>query len=179
MKKTLGSFWRDFALVRSARYVTTVGVLVVSGAAALAACSDLVAPNRPSYIKRTSADEECPSGFTPAQCQTMLNAINLLINSDDPMCQSMGYSAQQRFNWNQYVPDDTTTAYGYQYGGWPDWQTSDQNVYLGVTAFDPGELMNTMAHEESHFQGFEHSDTPGTPYENNAYTVGDTCAGIY
>ena len=143
--------------------------LVLAAAGILSACADLVGPaDAPLAAIPTLnlAAPDCEGGFSQAQCDAIRDALKWLRDHKDPDCKAMGDSATARFNDGKFVHDSTTTDYGYMY-------TGKDSTWLGDSAFDPGELANTIAHEESHHQGYEDlQDGSG----NDAYALGDKCA---
>ena len=109
----------------------------------------------------------CGNGFSQAQCDAIQDALDNLKNSSDWECAHMGQEAQQRFDSGEFHYDGGTSDYGYMYEG-------SSQTYLGSSAFDPGELANTIAHEEAHHHGYEDTQDGGG---TDAYAVGDRCAG--
>jgi hypothetical protein len=95
-------------------------------------------------------------------------AIEDLKNHSDSFCRDLGATIQSRFNSDLIVYDPNTPYYGYVY-------TGGSVIYLGPSAWDPGEMANTLAHEESHLSlSFEDLNN-GAP--NDAYAAGYRCAG--
>jgi len=64
------------------------------------------------------------------------------------------------------------TEYAHTYDG-------DSHIYLQNIAFNPGELMNTLSHEESHHWGW--NDPGDSGYQSgsgeDSTSFGDQCAG--
>jgi len=148
-----------------------IGVVLSIALGVLTACVDLAAPTTPSVQVHAGAKFEmsCPSNVTVEQCTALQDAIANLKNSGDAFCSSLGSTIEGRFNRNEIVYDPNTSYYGYVYGN------GDSNIYLGPIAFGPGELANTLAHEESHLSlGYEDSHNGSS---NDAYAAGDRCAG--
>ena len=143
-----------------------VGLIALVAAAMASACSDLVSPSS-ARLPVVSRDEQdcCAVPLTDDQKQQVQNAITGLQLSSIAICSNAGFFLQDRLNSGEIQYDWATSAYGYMN------TNGDPNVYLGQIAFDPGELRNTLAHEESHFMGYEDSGPPET-----AYDVGDECA---
>lgn len=74
----------------------------------------------------------------------------------------MGWNAWTRLHNGSYHYDPFTTDYGYSY------PLDNEDLWLGSPAFWPGELTNTIAHEEDHFTAGSSEDT--------ANAVGNQCA---
>ena len=145
-----------------------VGFLVILAAGAFSACSDLaVEPTAVAVAPPSLTETSCLGGFTDAQCEAIEAALEYLRSHSDPNCQAMGEAASERFYSGDMWYDSNTTSYGYMY-------TDQSQTYLGSAAFNPGELANTIAHEESHHQGYEDLQDGSA---NDAYAMGDGCAG--
>ena len=152
---------------RNRGWMRVVAWLVVLSAGAFSACSDLVTepqagPDAPRFTEST-----CGNGFSQAQCDAIQEALYYLQSHVSPECAAMGFWAQDRFDNGDFHYDASTTDYGYMY-------TGGSETYLGGSAFNAGELANTIAHEESHHEGYEDLSNGGA---NDAYRVGDGCAG--
>lgn len=126
-------------------------------------CSDLTAISNNLLVIRK--DESLPdycNNFSASQCDSIQRAINSLIGNPNQVCQDMGWDAWTRFHNGSYHYDPFTTYYGYSY------PLDDEDLWLGSRAFWPGELTNTIAHEEDHFTAGSSEDT--------ANAVGNQCA---
>lgn len=143
------------------------GVVISIAVGVLTACADL-APTKARAVEGVLlADASC-QGLTAEQCAALASAINDLLFSADAFCRSLGSYIESRFYNNEIVFDPNTSHYGYVNPGEPI-------IYLGSWAYSPGELANTLAHEESHISlGFEDLYNGAA---NDASAAGDRCAG--
>jgi hypothetical protein len=144
-----------------------VGWVLVVAAGLLGACSDLVTETTAPEVAgpRLTTSSSCGNGFTEEQCADIERALEYLQGHPDPLCQILGASAADRYYSGEFHYDGSTSDYGYMY-------TGSEQTYLGSAAFTPGELANTIAHEESHHYGYEDL---GDGSANDAYAAGDAC----
>ena len=157
-------------------WLRVAGWLVVLSVGVFSACGDLVTEPRADGPGVVRLDEDpndpldttqstCGNGFAQWQCDAIEDALDFLRNHWNPGCQALGESATMRYEYGMMQYDGTTSDYGYMY-------TDQSNTYLGWSAFDPGELANTIAHEEAHHYGYEDL---GDGSANDAYMAGDHC----
>ena len=112
----------------------------------------------------------CRGGFTSAQCGVIADAQSSLTLHSNALCAALGARSTKRFQSGRFGwrPDA-----GQQYYG----MSTPFNPFgmfritrLSPIAFDPGELANTIAHEEFHYE------RPFAP-ESRASSTGNACAG--
>lgn len=164
---------RDHAPERGAQRArnawTLFGVFLALALGVLSACSDMTtgSSTRIAHLDRPSLNtsEGCPPDFTASECQAVEDALNYLNNHWEQICREMGGEASSQWYIQSVYTDRTTTDYGYMFSG------TSSGIYLGNSAFNPGELANTLAHEASHFKGYEDHMT------TSSHDVGDKCAG--
>jgi hypothetical protein len=116
------------------------------------------------HLRKLSAfrSENCRGGFTPSRCRQVADALSHLVLHEDKLCSRLGERATGRLQRGRVRYDRDTPNFGYAI--WPSW------FWLGDPAFRPGELANTIAHEEHHLLN---------PFARHKRThaVGDACAG--
>jgi RHS repeat-associated protein len=110
----------------------------------------------------------CRGGFSHAQCDQMANGLSNLTLTQSDICARMGVSATKRFQSGRYRWRGGMSAYGMANPFFP--LGFMRRVWLGPSAFRPGELSNTIAHEEYHHY------RPFAPH-SRVHAVGDGCAG--
>lgn len=152
-----------------AQYLGMVLGLIVG---TLTACSNMVAPRDSAIAIRvgTKFAVSCPSGLTAAHCTAIQNAIDDLKGNSTYFCSVLGIEVENRMNAGGIVIDSNTTDFGWVY-------RNGSTTNLGTSAFNPGELAHTLSHEESHHSMGTEDLRNGAM--NNAYFIGDSCAGPY
>ncbi len=108
----------------------------------------------------------CTGGFSDERCQSIRDALTQLRTHASTICVKLGQGATRRFTQGLFKYTRRNT-YGAVFT--PEGQTLPADTtFLGRLAFKPGQLGNTIAHEESHHLGVGHPA---------AYDYGDSCAG--
>jgi RHS repeat-associated protein len=110
----------------------------------------------------------CRGGFTHAQCDRIADALSSLTLHAQSICTRMGVSGTKRFQSGRYRWRGRFRHYGESNPFFPFGFL--RRVWLGPLAFEPGELANTIAHEEFHHH---------RPFARHSrvHAVGDSCAG--
>lgn len=141
----------------SFRYRAHVAAICTLCFATLTACGDGSA-DAPTSVVLPPPQLSAYCLGTVQECSTISAAIGQLEGHDDPMCQALGAVARIRFN-SATDGFEVTSFSGYGYvEAWEDppnsgdWHTTGV-TYLGTRSFEPGELGNTVAHEEVHHDG--------------------------
>ena len=159
----------------SMKRVWSFGVTIVAALGVLiSACSDVAAP--PLAARGPSHDDaSCPTCLSSAERQAAQMAIDFLkLDYQNPLCMEAGNDLQNHLDNGEIVKSSyyDSTEYAHTYPG-------DSHIYLQNIAFNPGELMNTLAHEESHHWGWD--DPGGSGYQagsgEDSTVFGDQCAG--
>lgn len=122
---------------------------------------------------------DCPrpgTNFTSERCNLIAAAIDSLKNHPDPECKTLGNSADERFYtkkefflWNSPYPTDYGAAGTLGQTGLTD------------RAFTPGQLANTIAHEEAHhgLNGVKYPDKWGRREDGSRYYIPPASDGRY
>jgi len=113
--------------------------------------------------------DPCGRFANSEQCTIVRKALVTLFTSQDPECRKLGSEANERFLNGRFGFDVDFPDYAWT---GPNWRTilGIPNTTLGPSAFDPGELANTIAHEQYHAESVFHS-------EGRADALGYQCAG--
>jgi len=112
------------------------------------------------------------SKLSSTQCVSVRRALVNLFTSSDAVCRNLGTEANERFLSGRFSFDPTLAGRYYARTG-PLWRIAlgVPRTMFGPAAFDPGELTNTIAHEQYHAESVFHI------FESGANRVGYLCAG--
>jgi hypothetical protein len=159
----------------SSRGTPAIAVIAVAMAVALSACSDLMAPGESKSMrirKRAPSLSEICSNCSAEESDAIAAAIaNLQWNSNEKCREAGDMLWLHMFAGGSFEKHDIVDHfyYGATSNGYHD------VIKLTDLAFTPGQLANTLSHEESHHWGY--SDDAHAPSTENATQFGDSCAG--
>lgn len=155
------------------RSVTGIAGLICAGIFTLSACSDMVGPTGSKMRLRDrgiSSDYMCPE-CGAAELDAIIEAINELKGSTDLDCMRAGNYLEGHL-WMGQIHRDYT-PHPNDYGA----SDAQGNIILFDNAFQPGELKNTLAHEESHHWGWLDPYDSGYKSSEDATEFGNSCSG--